>query len=107
MLVILLNCVTLGMYQPCVDDQCVTNRCKILQMFDDFIFVFFSLEMSIKMIAMGVYGKGTYLADSWNRLDFFIVIAGTVYKLMEDIVFSDNASVFIGLLELTEPYDCV
>ncbi|XP_073996715.1 ca[2+]-channel protein alpha[[1]] subunit T isoform X3 [Rhodnius prolixus] len=78
MLVILLNCVTLGMYQPCVDDQCVTNRCKILQMFDDFIFVFFSLEMSIKMIAMGVYGKGTYLADSWNRLDFFIVIAGAL-----------------------------
>lgn len=31
MLVILLNCVTLGMYQPCVDDQCITNRCKILQ----------------------------------------------------------------------------
>jgi hypothetical protein len=31
MLVILLNCVTLGMYQPCVDDECKTNRCKILQ----------------------------------------------------------------------------
>lgn len=31
MLVILLNCITLGMYQPCVDDACVTNRCKILQ----------------------------------------------------------------------------
>ncbi|XP_054283279.1 voltage-dependent T-type calcium channel subunit alpha-1G-like [Macrosteles quadrilineatus] len=76
MLVILLNCVTLGMYQPCVDFECVTNRCKILQMFDDFIFAFFALEMSIKMIAMGVYGKGTYLADSWNRLDFFIVLAG-------------------------------
>lgn len=30
-MVILLNCITLGMYQPCVDDQCVTNRCKILQ----------------------------------------------------------------------------
>lgn len=30
-LVILFNCVTLGMYQPCVDDECVTNRCKILQ----------------------------------------------------------------------------
>ncbi|XP_066907873.1 voltage-dependent T-type calcium channel subunit alpha-1G isoform X3 [Halyomorpha halys] len=78
MLVILLNCVTLGMYQPCVDDQCITNRCKILQMFDDFIFAFFALEMSIKMIAMGVYGKGTYLADSWNRLDFFIVVAGAL-----------------------------
>lgn len=30
-LVILFNCITLGMYQPCVDDECVTNRCKILQ----------------------------------------------------------------------------
>ncbi|CAH2037210.1 unnamed protein product, partial [Iphiclides podalirius] len=90
MLVILLNCVTLGMYQPCVDDQCVTNRCKILQVFDDIIFAFFTLEMTIKMVAMGVYGHGTYLADSWNRLDFFIVMAGAVeYTLnVENINFS-------------------
>ncbi|XP_015590684.1 voltage-dependent T-type calcium channel subunit alpha-1G isoform X2 [Cephus cinctus] len=78
MMVIFLNCITLGMYQPCVDDQCVTNRCKILQKFDDIIFAFFSLEMTIKMVAMGIYGKGTYLADSWNRLDFFIVVAGAL-----------------------------
>ncbi|XP_043279954.1 voltage-dependent T-type calcium channel subunit alpha-1G isoform X2 [Venturia canescens] len=78
MMVILLNCITLGMYQPCVDDKCVTNRCQILQMFDDIIFTFFSLEMTIKMVAMGIYGRGTYLADSWNRLDFFIVIAGAL-----------------------------
>ncbi|XP_050308824.1 voltage-dependent T-type calcium channel subunit alpha-1G-like isoform X2 [Anthonomus grandis grandis] len=77
MMVILLNCITLGMYQPCVDkDPCSTSRCRILQKFDDFIFAFFSLEMTIKMIAMGVYGKGSYLADSWNRLDMFIVFAG-------------------------------
>lgn len=30
-IVILLNCITLGMYQPCVDDACITNRCIILQ----------------------------------------------------------------------------
>ncbi|CAG9584805.1 unnamed protein product [Danaus chrysippus] len=78
MLIILLNCVTLGMYQPCVDDQCVTNRCKILQVFDDIIFAFFTLELTIKMVAMGIYGHGTYLADSWNRLDFFIVMAGAL-----------------------------
>lgn len=30
-LVILFNCITLGMYQPCVDDACESNRCKILQ----------------------------------------------------------------------------
>ncbi|XP_048519457.1 voltage-dependent T-type calcium channel subunit alpha-1G isoform X3 [Dendroctonus ponderosae] len=79
MMVILLNCITLGMYQPCVDkDPCVTNRCRILQRFDEFIFAFFTLEMTIKMIAMDVYGKGSYLADPWNRLDMFIVLAGAV-----------------------------
>lgn len=31
MMVILLNCVTLGMYQPCDDMDCLSNRCKILQ----------------------------------------------------------------------------
>ncbi|XP_049799603.1 voltage-dependent T-type calcium channel subunit alpha-1G [Schistocerca nitens] len=66
------------MYRPCIDDPCTTNRCKILQIFDDFIFAFFALEMSVKMIAMGAYGKGTYLADPWNWLDFFIVIAGAL-----------------------------
>lgn len=34
--------------------------------------------MTIKIVAMGGYGKGTYLADSWNRLDFFIVLAGAL-----------------------------
>uniref|UniRef100_A0A6P7GCZ7 Voltage-dependent T-type calcium channel subunit alpha-1G-like n=1 Tax=Diabrotica virgifera virgifera TaxID=50390 RepID=A0A6P7GCZ7_DIAVI len=90
MIVILLNCFTLGMYQPCSDkDPCTTNKCLILQRFDEFIFAFFSLEMTIKMIAMGVYGPGSYLADSWNRLDLFIVIAGAVeYGLPNFINFS-------------------
>ncbi|KAF4518087.1 hypothetical protein B566_EDAN007788 [Ephemera danica] len=90
MMIILLNCVTLGMYRPCVDDDCTTSRCKILQIFDDFIFAFFAVEMSIKMLAMGVYGKGTYLADMWNRLDFCIVLAGALeYCLnMENVNFS-------------------
>lgn len=30
------------------------------------------------MVAMGVYGRGSYLADSWNRLDLFIVLAGAL-----------------------------
>lgn len=50
----------------------------MFQVFDDFIFAFFTLEMTIKMVAMGVYGRGSYLADSWNRLDMFIVLAGAL-----------------------------
>ncbi|KAJ8246448.1 hypothetical protein GJAV_G00267920 [Gymnothorax javanicus] len=76
MLVILLNCVTLGMFHPCEDSKCVSERCKILQEFDDFIFAFFAVEMVIKMVALGIFGKKCYLGDTWNRLDFFIVLAG-------------------------------
>lgn len=31
MLVILLNCVTLGMFHPCEDIDCDSERCRILQ----------------------------------------------------------------------------
>ncbi|XP_069509038.1 voltage-dependent T-type calcium channel subunit alpha-1I isoform X2 [Ambystoma mexicanum] len=78
MLVILLNCVTLGMFQPCEDVDCSTDRCQILQVFDDFIYIFFAMEMVVKMMALGVFGKKCYLGDTWNRLDFFIVMAGMV-----------------------------
>ncbi|KPP72477.1 hypothetical protein Z043_108517 [Scleropages formosus] len=44
--------------------------------FDDFIFAFFAVEMVIKMVALGIFGKKCYLGDTWNRLDFFIVLAG-------------------------------
>ena len=30
------------------------------------------------MVALGVLGRGCYLADNWNRLDFFIVLTGWV-----------------------------
>lgn len=58
--------------------------CMFLQLFDDFIFAFFSLEMTIKMVAMGIWGRGSYLADSWNRLDLFIVLAGAVEYFVKE-----------------------
>ncbi|XP_073916569.1 voltage-dependent T-type calcium channel subunit alpha-1H [Castor canadensis] len=76
MLVIMLNCVTLGMFQPCEDVECRSERCNILEAFDDFIFAFFAVEMVIKMVALGLFGQKCYLGDTWNRLDFFIVMAG-------------------------------
>ncbi|XP_044035263.1 voltage-dependent T-type calcium channel subunit alpha-1G isoform X2 [Siniperca chuatsi] len=90
MLVILLNCVTLGMFHPCEDIDCNSERCKILQDFDDFIFAFFAIEMVIKMVALGIFGKKCYLGDTWNRLDFFIVVAGMLeYSLdLQNVSFS-------------------
>ncbi|XP_064818471.1 voltage-dependent T-type calcium channel subunit alpha-1H-like isoform X4 [Oncorhynchus masou masou] len=88
MIVILLNCVTLGMYQPCEDVTCQAEWCLILQVFDDCIFAFFAVEMVIKMVALGIFGSKCYLGDTWNRLDFFIVMAG----MMEYSLDGHNAS---------------
>lgn len=53
------------------------NECGFCpQAFDDCIFAFFAVEMVIKMIALGIFGSKCYLGDTWNRLDFFIVMAG-------------------------------
>lgn len=84
MIAILINCVTLGSYQPCYDAHCETNRCQWLKMFDNVIFLFFFMEMLIKMIAMGVSNAPqAYLADYWNRLDCFIVIAGGMEYVLD------------------------
>lgn len=60
----------------CRDAGASLLRAFLLQSFDDFIFAFFAVEMIVKMIALGIFGKKCYLGDTWNRLDFFIVIAG-------------------------------
>uniref|UniRef100_W5LLA1 Calcium voltage-gated channel subunit alpha1 I n=1 Tax=Astyanax mexicanus TaxID=7994 RepID=W5LLA1_ASTMX len=78
MMVIILNCVTLGMYQPCENIDCSSQRCQILQAFDAMIYIFFAVEMVVKMVGLGIFGRRCYLGDTWNRLDFFIVMAGVV-----------------------------
>ena len=75
MFVILVNCVTLAMYDP-YDRSCLQLRCTVLESLEHFIFAFFFLEMVIKMIAMGVLGNKGYMQDSWNKLDFVIIIVG-------------------------------
>uniref|UniRef100_A0A7E4V1W1 Voltage-dependent T-type calcium channel subunit alpha n=1 Tax=Panagrellus redivivus TaxID=6233 RepID=A0A7E4V1W1_PANRE len=89
--VILLNCITLGMYRPCEDNaDCKTYRCYVLSLTDHMIFGYFAAEMGVKIVALGFYGDGTYLSDTWNRLDFFIVCAGVVEYLLQEYLGNIN-----------------
>ncbi len=74
MLVIIGNGVTLGMYDP-YDEKCKTERCHTLEIVETVIYAFFVFEMMVKMLAMGLRGPLGYFGDSWNKLDFFIVLA--------------------------------
>lgn len=76
--VILMNCVTLGMYKPCEDNPCNNRRCIVTQYCDLAVYGFFVVELVIKLIALGFFGKSGYLSEAWNRLDLFIIVAGTI-----------------------------
>ena len=76
LIAILGNCYALSTADPC-DSKCQQSHCQIMIWVELVIFVFFFLEMLIKMTAIGVWGKGAYLSDGWNRLDMIVVVAGT------------------------------
>lgn len=46
---------------------------------DDFFLAFYTFEMTLKIFGMGfILSKGSYLRDTWNILDFFIIVIGYV-----------------------------
>ena len=73
--VIICNCVVLAMYNP-DPDALEQSPQKELEMVDIAFTVFFTLEMFTKIIAMGFLGEGSYLSDSWNQMDFAVVVLG-------------------------------
>ena len=55
---------------------------------DLFFTVFFALESLIKAIASGfIMEKGSYLRESWNQLDFFIVVTSIIDLIFDGIDF--------------------
>lgn len=53
MLVILLNCVTLGMFQPCEDISCLSDWCRILQVSGPHTRVF-TVSLSTALFSAGI-----------------------------------------------------
>ncbi|EQC33495.1 hypothetical protein SDRG_09004 [Saprolegnia diclina VS20] len=50
---------------------------KLIEQWNGVSLYIFVTEMCIKIVAMGfIFGDGAYLLDSWNRLDFIIVLSG-------------------------------
>jgi len=73
--VIGLNCITLALFDP-LDPDCKRDKCKVVSGFEFCWTIFFTAEFFFKWLVMGFFGKGGYWEDSWNRLDFIIVVFG-------------------------------
>ena len=78
MFVILVNCIFLGLDQEV--EVITKNNDQI-----DFIFlIIYTMEMILKIIAMGFFMRAhSYLRDSWNILDFMVVILGWISRVFE------------------------
>jgi voltage-dependent calcium channel P/Q type alpha-1A len=53
-----------------------TSVNKLLHDIDPYFNVIIYMEFLLKIIAMGfAFGKGTYMSDSWNWIDFVVVVS--------------------------------
>jgi len=68
-----------------LDDPLKTN--DVSNMFDTYFQSFYTIEMSMKIFALGfVWNDGSYLRNGWNVLDFFIVVTGFIPYILKDNV---------------------
>jgi hypothetical protein len=52
---------------------------------DEIFLYIYSIEMVLKIIAMGFFMRQySYMRDAWNVLDFLVVIAGWVSASLKD-----------------------
>ena len=79
--VIALNCVFLAMDSK-APGFAETTRGNVVKYSEPVFLALFCAEMAAKITATGFRGHpNAYLADNWNRLDFFVVILGVLAAL--------------------------
>jgi len=65
-----------------------------------FFTIAFTVEMVLKILAMGfVVGRGTYLSNAWNILDFVVVVTG----LLDATELIEGGVAFLRLFRLLRP----
>jgi hypothetical protein len=76
MVCIILNAIVLALFDF-TDRESQTQYNQILNFISDGFTVIFLVESWLKIAAMGfVFHKFAYLRDTWNFIDFIIVLSG-------------------------------
>ena len=98
-LIILGSCVEMAVNDP-RDTNPKSEAKRISKIFSALFWAIFAFEMVTKIISCGfVRGKGTYIKDNWNRLDFLIVTTGVI----EFIEVAGNGSVILRTFRVLRP----
>jgi hypothetical protein len=76
-----INSILLGMMDY-TDKNNETTINKLIESTEPVFTILFGLEAIVKIIGMGfIMGRGSYLHDAWNWLDFSVVISGILSVL--------------------------
>ena len=95
--VIVLNCVTLAVEDP-TDADCESTRCHFTSIAGHLFSFLFLIECVSKIMGLGFRsGRGAYLKDEWNVLDFVIVISG-ITSFVVEMALSGGGSAFLTAL---------
>ncbi len=101
---ILLNSALLGIVDY-TDKENSSIWNKVVEYSEYFFIVAFSVEFVIRVIAWGfIWGKGTYLRNAWNWLDFIVVITSylAIHPSLGNISFIRSFRLFKPLWSVKE-----
>ncbi|KAJ9445826.1 Sodium channel protein 60E [Diplonema papillatum] len=94
LVLILLNCVFLAMEDPTDSSKESNNLNRTIWYAEVFFTVLFTAEMLLRIAAQGfLTTRLAYLKDSWNCLDFVIVLAGICSLVVDMFTPSSGAAV--------------
>jgi len=68
-----------------IEDPSDTDPSPFFKEIDNVFLILYSVEMFLKIFGLGLlFSKNAYLKDSWNILDFVIVLSGYLTLITED-----------------------
>ena len=83
LLLIFANCVLMGM-KDYLDRENKTPINNLIERLDPYFNTVIVLECVLKIIGLGfINGKGAYLRDGWNWLDFFVVSSTVIQETVK------------------------
>ena len=78
--VIAANSITMAL-----EDPLSTDKSAFEMMADEIFLILYTIEMALKILGYGfICGKGAYIKDAWNILDFTIVMSAYLEILLAD-----------------------
>eukprot|EP01065_Artemidia_motanka_P023713 TRINITY_DN28384_c0_g1_i1.p1 TRINITY_DN28384_c0_g1~~TRINITY_DN28384_c0_g1_i1.p1 ORF type:complete len:1694 (+),score=549.11 TRINITY_DN28384_c0_g1_i1:89-5170(+) len=86
-LLIICNALSMIIVTPLDDEN--SDKAKVVQTLDRVVLGMFVAEMLLRMVALGAFrGKNCYWKNSWNRLDFIVVVGSLLGEVFERRGFS-------------------